>query len=58
MSPEQIKEHIKSETWKDKAGAYAIQENGDEFVERIEGSLTNVMGFPMELLERLLAKLI
>ena len=58
MSPDQIKEHIKSGTWKDKAGAYAIQETGDEFVERIEGSLTNVMGFPMELVERLLAKLI
>jgi|WetSurMetagenome_2_1015567.scaffolds.fasta_scaffold258762_2 septum formation protein len=58
MSPEQITEHIKSGTWKDKAGAYAIQENGDEFVERIEGSMTNVMGFPMELIDKLLAKLI
>ena len=57
MSPEQIKKHLSTETWKDKAGAYAIQENGDEFVERIEGSLTNVMGFPMELLEKLLAQI-
>ncbi len=32
------------------------KESGDEFVERIEGSLTNVMGLPMELLERLLGK--
>jgi septum formation protein len=56
MSLEQIKKHIGTGTWKDKAGAYAIQENGDEFVERIDGSLTNVMGFPMELLERLLEK--
>jgi septum formation protein len=53
----QIAEHIKSDSWKDKAGAYAIQETGDEFVERIEGSLTNVMGLPMELLESLLAGL-
>jgi septum formation protein len=51
---EQIAEHIESESWQDKAGAYAIKENGDEFVERIEGSLTNVMGLPMELLQRLL----
>jgi septum formation protein len=58
LTPEQIDEHIKSGTWKDKAGAYAIQENGDEFIERIDGSLTNVMGLPMELLERLLGKLI
>jgi len=54
LTSEQIAEHINSESWRDKAGAYAIKENGDEFVERIEGSLTNVMGLPMELLQRLL----
>ncbi|MCP4609914.1 MAG: septum formation protein Maf [Planctomycetes bacterium] len=58
LTEEQIAEHIKGGTWRDKAGAYAIQENGDEFIERIEGSLTNVMGLPMELLERLLKRLI
>jgi len=56
MTAEQIAEHIKGCSWRDKAGAYAIQETGDEFVERIEGSLTNVMGMPMELLEQLLKK--
>jgi len=56
LTSEQIVEHIKSESWRDKAGAYAIKENGDEFVERIEGSLTNVIGLPMELLGRLLEK--
>jgi len=54
MTNEQLNEHIKSESWRDKAGAYAIQENGDEFVEKIEGSVTNVMGLPMELLHQLL----
>ncbi len=58
LTSEQIDEHIKSETWRDKAGAYAIQENGDEFIEKIVGSLTNVMGLPMKLLERLLKKFI
>jgi septum formation protein len=58
LTNKQIAEHIQSGTWRDKAGAYAIQENGDEFVERIEGSLTNVMGLPMELLEELLKRLI
>jgi septum formation protein len=58
LTAEQITEHIKSGTWRDKAGAYAIQENGDECMERIEGSLTNVMGLPMELLERLLKRFI
>jgi septum formation protein len=32
----------------DKAGAYAIQENGDQVVERVSGSYTNVVGLPME----------
>jgi septum formation protein len=32
----------------DKAGAYAIQEWGDEIVEAISGSYTNVVGLPME----------
>ena len=54
MTDEQIAEQIKSGVWRDKAGAYAIQEQGDRFVEKIEGSLTNVMGMPMELFERLL----
>jgi len=58
LTPEQIDEHIKGGSWRDKAGAYAIQENGDEFIEKIDGSLTNVMGLPMELLEQLLSKLI
>jgi septum formation protein len=53
----QIAEHIRGGSWQGKAGAYAIQETGDEFVERIEGSLTNVMGLPMELLKSLLAGL-
>ncbi len=57
LTQEQITEYIKSGRWKDKSGAYAIKENGDEFVEKIEGSLTNVMGLPMELLERLLGKI-
>jgi len=53
MSEAQIEEHIKSGRWKGKAGAYAIQEN-DEFIEKIDGSFTNVMGMPMELLEKML----
>ena len=55
LTESQIAEHIKGGSWRGKAGAYAIQEQ-DEFVERIEGSLTNVMGLPMELLQRLLNK--
>jgi septum formation protein len=53
MTDEEIAEHIKSESWKDKAGAYAIQEGGDKFVEKIDGSLTNVVGLSMELFEKM-----
>jgi septum formation protein len=58
LTDKQIAEHIKSGTWRDKAGAYAIKEGGDEFIERIEGSLTNVMGLPMELLERMIKQIV
>src|SRR5260370_32950345 len=32
----------------DKAGAYAIQEEGDLIIEKISGSYTNVIGLPLE----------
>jgi septum formation protein len=54
MTEEQIAKHIAGGSWQGKAGAYAIQETGDEFIDHIEGSLTNVVGLPMELLQQLL----
>jgi septum formation protein len=54
MTEEHIARHIAGGSWQGKAGAYAIQETGDEFVDHIDGSLTNVMGLPMELLKQLL----
>jgi septum formation protein len=56
MTDEQIAKHIKGGSWRGKSGAYGIQEAGDEFVEKIDGSLTNVMGLPMELLQRMLTQ--
>jgi len=58
LTNEQIAKHIKSGSWRDKAGAYAIQETDDEFIKKIDGSLTNVMGLPMELMKRLLKRFI
>ena len=40
--------------YSDKAGSYAIQEYGDMLVESIEGSITNVIGFPLRLFFTLL----
>jgi len=56
VTDQQIAEHIRGGTWRGKAGAYAIRQGHDPFVERIEGSLTNVMGLPMELLRRMLER--
>ncbi len=58
LTARQIAEHIKNGDWRGKAGAYGIQETGDHFIERIEGSFTNVMGMPMELVQTLLNKFI
>jgi septum formation protein len=54
MSPEEIDAYVAGGEALGKAGAYALQETGDRFVEKIDGSLTNVVGLPMELLERML----
>jgi len=38
----------------DKAGSYAIQGTGGMFIDRIEGSYSNVVGLPMTLLRDML----
>jgi septum formation protein len=50
MSPDVLNEYIGSRAWEGKAGAYGIQDHDDAFIERIEGSFSNVVGLPMELL--------
>jgi septum formation protein len=54
MTDAEIEAYVDSGEATGKAGAYAIQETGDRFVERIEGSFSNVVGLPLELLENLL----
>jgi septum formation protein len=54
MTPEEIDAYVASGEAMGKAGAYAIQETGDRYVERIDGSLTNVVGLPLELVERMI----
>jgi septum formation protein len=51
LSRAQRWEYLKSINPLDKAGGYAIQENGHLLVESIEGSFSNVVGLPMERLE-------
>jgi septum formation protein len=40
----------------DKAGGYAIQEQGDLIVERYTGSLTNIVGLPLEETKQILTQ--
>ena len=54
ITPEEIDAYVAGGEAMGKAGAYAIQETGDRYVETIDGSLTNVVGLPMELLERMI----
>jgi len=58
LSAEDVGGYIDSREWVGKAGAYAIQETADRFVDRIEGSFTNIVGLPIELVEALLAELL
>jgi septum formation protein len=48
LPPEWIQWYSRLDEPLDKAGAYGIQGIGGAMVERIEGSYTNVVGFPIE----------
>lgn len=52
LSSEEIAAYLRRIQPLDKAGAYAIQQHGDMIVRRIDGSLSNVIGFPMEMFAR------
>jgi septum formation protein len=56
MSSDDLDAYVASREWVGKAGAYAIQETADRYVEEIEGSFTNVVGLPMELVERMVRR--
>jgi septum formation protein len=51
LDMEKIRDYLSKINPLDKAGAYAIQEEGDLIVEKISGSFSNVVGLPMERLE-------
>ena len=48
LSPKQIRSYLQAIDPLDKAGAYAIQEHGDQIIAAVNGSLSNVIGLPLE----------
>lgn len=57
MSDAELESYIESGEGRDKAGAYGIQGRAGLFVDKIEGSYSNVVGLPLELLRALFSKL-
>lgn len=51
LNDEQIQSYYRFVNPLDKAGAYAIQERGDEIVAQVKGSYSNVVGLPVERLQ-------
>jgi septum formation protein len=51
LTAAQLDAYLATRTWQGCSGAYAIQEKDDPYVALVEGSITNVIGLPMESLE-------
>ena len=54
---EAIGDYVRSGEPMDKAGAYAVQGRAAEWIEGFEGSVSNIIGLPMEMLTRALRDL-
>ena len=57
LSDVQIDWYVRTGEPLDKAGAYGVQDIASRFATRVEGSYTNVVGFPVSLIDRLLLEL-
>lgn len=44
----ELDRYLATREWKNNSGAYAIREEGDPYVRVVEGSVTNVIGLPLE----------
>lgn len=53
MTDDEIESYLSTGAWRGKAGAYGVQDHADRFVEHIEGSFTNIVGLPIELVQRM-----
>jgi septum formation protein len=57
MTPEAIAAYVASGEADGKAGAYALQETADRYVERLEGDFDNVVGLPLALVRELIRRI-
>jgi nucleoside triphosphate pyrophosphatase len=58
LSEEEKRRYVEFGEWRGRSGGYAIQTLGSTLVERIEGSVSNVVGLPVGLLAQLAPELL
>jgi septum formation protein len=52
LSDEELARYLATRQWEGCSGAYAIQEHDDPYVRVVRGSMSNVIGLPMESLRK------
>ncbi len=57
MTSAELDAYLATRQWQGCSGAYAIRDHDDPYLEVVEGSLTNVIGLPMESLAAIFARL-
>jgi septum formation protein len=58
LSGAEVERYVRFGEWRGRSGGYAIQTLGSTLVERIEGSVSNVVGLPVGLLAGLVPELL
>ncbi len=56
LSEDALEDYLETDLWQGKAGAFGYQD-GPDWLHITEGSASNVIGLPLELLEKMLAEL-
>jgi septum formation protein len=54
LTDAELDEYLRTREWQGCSGAYAILEENDPYVRVVEGSMSNVIGLPMETLTKIL----
>jgi septum formation protein len=57
LTPAQLDAYLATRTWRGCSGAYAVEGQNDPYVRVVSGSMSNVIGLPIETLRRVLPSL-